>query len=98
MRSIRSLVLPALVVAATASAALAQNPQFQKFREQHQYTFQLQTMLLNGIVECEKQKPTEIKPEQAKKLLAALTPLRSQPKLKQDTAKAKIQEIQKILT
>jgi hypothetical protein len=70
---------------------------FAKFRDQHKYTFQLSTMATRGLMEVERSANTKLKPAQAKQVLAALSPLRKQPKLTQDQAKAAIQKLQKAL-
>lgn len=98
-----------LAVAATLTIACApawsqgQQPSvasmaaMQKFRDQHKYTFQLQTMATMGIMDCERSKTTAIKADQAKKLLAVLTPLKSKTSLSQDQAKSAIKGIQRSL-
>lgn len=99
MRPLSPLFVAAAVLV-PASLALAQggpNPAFMKWREQHKNTFQLRTMLGTGIVECERAQSTEIKPAQAKQLLAIVNPLRKQPKLTQDQAKAAIGKVKKLL-
>jgi len=100
------VILSALLAALPAGVVLAQGPggggggggfaAFQKWRDQHKYTFQLRTMLTGGLAECERSKNTELKPAQAKSILAVLTPLRKQPKLTQDQAKGAIQKLQKV--
>jgi len=70
---------------------------FRKFREQHKYTFQLRTMVTAGLMEIERSKSTQLKPEQAKKILEILTPLQKQPKLTQEQAKQAIHKLQKVL-
>jgi uncharacterized membrane protein YgcG len=84
--------VPAAVVLAQGGGFAA----FAKFRDQHKYTFQLRTMVTSGLMECERSPTTRLKPAQAKQLLAVLAPLRKQPKLTQDQAKAAIQKVQKV--
>jgi len=98
-------VLAALCLVSAAPRVFAQPPAggfnpaaFQKFREQHKYTFQLRTTVTAGFTELERVKSTQLTPDQAKKVLSVLTPLRKQPKLTQDQAKATIQKLQKILS
>lgn len=94
-----SLVVSIPRVCAQPPAGGGFNPAaFQKFREQHKYTFQLRTMVTAGLTELERVKSTQLTPDQAKKVLSVLTPLRKQPKLTQDQAKATIQKLQRILT
>src|SRR5690349_553276 len=71
---------------------------FQKFRDQHKSTFQLQTMLNRGLMEIERSPATKLKPDQAKKIQALIAPLRKQPKMTQAQAKTTIAKFQKILT
>jgi hypothetical protein len=109
MRPLARTLLVLSVTGLSASAVLAQGPPggggpggfnfaaMQKWRDQHKYTFQLQTTVTRGIQEMERSKGTELKPAQAKQLLAVLTPYRKQPKMTQDQAKAGIQKIQRIL-
>lgn len=105
MRRFQALLVAGITVFA-ASAVLAQGPPggggaggfnmgaFQKWRDQHKYTFQLRTMVTRGLMECNRSKSTELKPDQAKKVLDALKPLRKQPKLTQDQAKGTIKKLQ----
>src|SRR5690242_1058482 len=109
MRSLHRMCLTATVLALSASSAFAQGgpgggpgggggggfAAFQKFREQHKYTFQLTSTLTRGLMECQRSKSTELKPDQAKKILAVIEPLKKQPKLTQDQAKATLQKLQK---
>jgi hypothetical protein len=107
MRPAQKLLLIGVLAVLPSAAALAQQPPgggggafnpaaFQKWRDQHKYTFQLRTMVTGGIMECERSKSTQIKPAQAKQILGVITPLTKKPKLKQDEAKAAIQSVQKI--
>ena len=105
MRPVFKMLLAGAVAMLPASAALAQqgggpgvfNPQaMAKWSDQHKYTFQLRTMLTNGVSECERSKSTQLKPAQAKQILAVLTPLTKKPKLTQDEAKANIQKLQRV--
>lgn len=94
-----AFTLVAAVCASAQPPAGGFNPAaFQKFREQHKYTFQLRTTVTAGFTELERMKSTQLTPDQAKKILSVLTPLRKQPKLTQDQAKATIQKLQKVLT
>lgn len=101
----RGMLLASGVTVLAAGAALAQGPPgggggggpmaaMQKWREQHKYTFKLRAMLTNGIMELERDKATALKPDQAKKTLAVLTPLTKKPKLNQDEARASIKKLQ----
>ena len=108
MRPVKTLLLAA-TLAGAAVPVLAQggappggggggfNPAaFMKFREQHKYTFQLSTTTGRGLMECERTPQTRIKPDQAKKIIGVLTPLKKKPKLTQDEAKAAIKKLQVI--
>jgi len=102
MRPVRAFLLATTLTALPAAAALAQgsgfNPSaFAKFREQHKYTFQLLTTTSRGFTECERSQSSRIKPDQAKKILGLLAPLRKQPTLTQDDAKTTIQKLQRVL-
>lgn len=101
MRPVRTFLLVTTLATSSVGAALAQesgfNPSaFAKFREQHKYTFQLLTTTTRGFTECERSQGSRIKPDQAKRVLALLTPLSKQPKLTQDDAKAAIQKLQRV--
>jgi hypothetical protein len=106
MRPAHKLLLIGALAVLPSASALAQPPPgggggfnpaaFQKWRDQHKYTFQLRTMVTGGIMECERSKSTQLKPAQAKQILGVITPLTKKPKLKQDEAKAAIQSVQKI--
>jgi hypothetical protein len=103
MRPQSKLLLAVPLAGAIATAALAQQgagggggfSQFAKFRDQHKYTFQLQTMVTGGLMEMERSPSTKLKAAQAKQVLTVLNPLRKQPKLTQDQARASIQKLQK---
>lgn len=106
MRFVRTSVFAVCLTSLAAAAALAQGPgglggggfaAFQKFRDQHKYTFQLSTTLRSGLTEMERSKSTQLKPAQAKQLLGVLAPLRKKPKMTQDEAKATLQKVQKVL-
>ncbi|MDH7481237.1 MAG: hypothetical protein QHH26_04560 [Armatimonadota bacterium] len=91
-----------LLVVFTAAVVCAQQQpsganQFQAFREKHKYTFQLMQMVRH-IGEINKDKKYTLTPEQAKKVLAVLKPLRSKPKLTQDEAKKALKDLKPIFT
>jgi len=97
MRPLTRMLAVGLIAALPVSIAVAQGSSaFTKFRDQHKYTFQLRTMVTSGMMECERSPATKIKPAQAKQFLTVLKPLRTQPKLTQDQAKAAIQKVQRI--
>lgn len=85
----------------TVSHAQQQPPtgpsQFNAFRERHKYTFQLMQMVRH-IQEIDKDKKYALKPEQAKKVLAILKPLRDKPKLTQDQAKQALKDLKAVFT
>ena len=70
---------------------------FEEFRKSHQYTFQL-SRLVGNIGRLEEDSKTPLTSKQAKAVLAVLTPLRKQPTMDQDQAKAAIRDLQKVLT
>jgi hypothetical protein len=70
---------------------------FQKFREQHKYTFQL-TRMLRGLNDLEKDSSTALQPAQAKSILAVLKPWQTKPKMTQDDAKGVMRGVKKVLT
>lgn len=95
----------ALVVTTMALVALAmaQQPspqmmaQWQKFREQHKYHFQLREMFYK-ITELEKKGgQTALTKEQAKKILDIVKPLTQKEKLTADEAKKVLKEIKAVL-
>lgn len=111
MQPVRSAILALCAGTLVAGAAIAQGPPggggpggpggfdraaFMKFREQHKYSFQLRTMVRNGLQEVERSKSTQLKPAQAKQVLAVITPWKSKPKMTQEEAKASIQKLQKV--
>ncbi len=67
------------------------------FRESHKFTFQLSRLATN-IGRLDKETKSPLQPEQARSILAVLTPLRKQESMDQDQAKAGIKDLQKILT
>lgn len=85
-----------------AMAAIAQPPpqmmqQFQKFREEHKYHFQLrETFLKLGELE-KKGGQTALTKDQAQKLLAIFQPLTKKEKLTADEAKEVLKKIKEIL-
>ncbi len=91
-----------IVVLATAALVGAQPPpqvaaQWQKFREEHKYHFQLrETFLKLGELE-KKGGQTALTKEQAKKLLALFQPLTKKEKLTADEAKEALRQIKAIL-
>ncbi len=93
-------VIPAVL--ATAALVGAQPPpqvaaQWQKFREEHKYHFQLrETFLKLGELE-RKGGQTALTKEQAKKLLALFQPLTKKEKLTADEAKEALRQIKGIL-
>lgn len=90
------------IVVLLVSAAIAQPPtqmmqQWQKFREEHKYHFQLrETFLKLGELE-KKGGQTALTKEQAKKLLAIFQPLTKKEKLTADEAKEVLKKIKGIL-
>lgn len=70
---------------------------WRKWREAHRYTFQL-TSTLRALSEIDRDPKTRLKPEQAKKILAALQPYRNKPKMTQDDAKNALKAIKAALT
>ena len=93
-------VLIALILAIIfTTTALAQQPggNQSSFRDKYKYTFQLMQMVTH-IGEIDKDKKYTLKPAQAKAVLAVLKPLRTQPKLTQDQAKAVLIKLKKPLT
>ena len=85
-----------------AMAAIAQPPpqmmqQFQKFREEHKYHFQLrETFLKLGELE-KKGGQTALTKDQAQKLLAIFQPLTKKEKLTADEAKEVLKKVKGIL-
>jgi hypothetical protein len=75
----------------------ARSAEFQKFRDQHKYTFQLQRML-RGINELDKDSATALTQPQAKQVLAVLKPWQTKPKMTQDDAKNVMKSVKKVLT
>ncbi|MFA0731230.1 MAG: hypothetical protein HZLCBSQH_002143 [Candidatus Fervidibacterota bacterium] len=85
------------VVAAVAAAQPPANPQWQQFREQHKYHFQLQEMFYK-IGELEKKGgQTALTKEQAKKLLDIFKPLTQKEKLTADEAKDALKRLKAVL-
>ncbi|MGC8861993.1 MAG: hypothetical protein ACP5R5_04360 [Armatimonadota bacterium] len=70
---------------------------FDAFRESHKFTFQL-SRLAGNIGRLDKETKFSLEPDQARAILAVLTPLRKQTTLDQDQARSAIKELQKILT
>lgn len=89
-------------LALTVAAAIAQPPpqmaaQWQKFREEHKYHFQLrETFLKLGELE-KKGGQTALTKDQAKKLLAIFQPLTKKEKLTADEAKEALKKIKAVL-
>jgi hypothetical protein len=90
------------VTALLAAAAIAQPPpqmaaQWQKFREEHKYHFQLrETFLKLGELE-KKGGPTALTKDQAKKLLEIFQPLTKKEKLTADEAKEALRKVKAVL-
>jgi len=86
---------------ASGTVAWAQGPPnmaaMQKWREDHKQTFELQNTLTRGLARISESKTTELKPAQAKKLLAVVAGLRKKPKLTQAQAKSSLQAVNKTL-
>lgn len=97
----RTIALATLALLWVASA-IAQPPpqmmqQWQKFREEHKYHFQLrETFLKLGELE-KKGGQTALNPEQAKKLLAVFRSLTQKEKLTTDEAKEALKKVKEIL-
>jgi hypothetical protein len=70
---------------------------FQKFRDQHKYTFQM-TRMLRGLQELEKEPKNALTPPQAKSILTLLKPWQAKPKMTQDDAKNIMKGVKKVLT
>jgi hypothetical protein len=70
---------------------------FEEFRKSHQFTFQL-SRLASNIGRLDKETKSPVTPDQAKAILAVLTPLRKQESMDQEGAKAAIRSLQKVLT
>ena len=87
----------AIVFATTAIAQQQGSGQANSSREKYKYTFQLMQMV-SHIGEIDKNKKYTLTSAQAKALLAVLKPLRTQPKLTQDQAKAALIKLKKPLT
>lgn len=89
-------------LALTVAVAIAQPPpqmaaQWQKFREEHKYHFQLrETFLKLGELE-KKGGQTALTKDQAKKLLAIFQPLTKKEKLTADEAKEALKKIKAVL-
>jgi len=94
------IVLSAMALLAVA--AIAQPPpqmaaQWQKFREEHKYHFQLrETFLKLGELE-KKGGPTALTKDQAKNLLAIFQPLTKKEKLTADEAKEVLRKVKAVL-
>jgi hypothetical protein len=92
----------AFSVTALLAAAIAQPPpqmaaQWQKFREEHKYHFQLrETFLKLGELE-KKGGRTALTKDQAKKLLAIFQPLTKKEKLTADEAKEALRKVKAVL-
>ncbi len=92
-----------VILLALVGGAIAQPPpqmaaQWQQFREEHKYHFQLrETFLKLGELE-KKGGQTALTKEQAKKLLALFQPLTKKEKLTADEAKDVLKKIRSILT
>ncbi|MCE5197395.1 MAG: hypothetical protein ABFD54_00410 [Armatimonadota bacterium] len=101
MRLIGKTILPALLVLLTAGMCLAQGPgnrgAFSAFREKHKYTFQLM-QTVNHIGMIDKDAKYSLKPDQAKRVLKVLKPLRKKPKLTQEEAKQALKNLKPIFT
>ncbi len=97
-----SRAIAVATLALLASAAIAQPPpqmmqQWQKFREEHKYHFQLrETFLKLGELE-KKGGQTALTKEQAQKLLAIFQPLTKKEKLTADEAKEALKKIKSVL-
>jgi len=70
---------------------------FEEFRKSHQYTFQLSRLAAN-IGRLDKETKFPLSSDQARAVLAVLTPLRKQETMDQDQAKTAIKDLQRILT
>ncbi|HEY3378574.1 MAG TPA: hypothetical protein VGL77_13875 [Armatimonadota bacterium] len=71
--------------------------QMAAFRESHKYTFEVSRMTGN-IARLEKMGIAPLSSEQAKQILTVLQPLRTQPSMTQDQAKATIAALKQVLT
>lgn len=100
MRLLVKTMVLGLLVLVIAAASFAQGPgggAFGEFREKHKYTFQLM-QTVRHIGEIDKDPKYALKPDQAKRMLAVLKPLRAKPNLTQDQAKQALKDIKPILT
>jgi hypothetical protein len=99
MRLSRITIAAAFLVLATAAASFAQGPggggQFAQFREKNKYTFQLMSMVRH-IGEIDKDAKYRLSPDQARRVLKVLDPLRARPKMTQDQAKDALRSLKPI--
>ena len=94
-----SFAVSALLLLMTA-ASVAQDQrggQFSQMREKYKYTFQLMGMARH-INEINKDPKYALSPDQAKRVLAVLQPLRSKPRLTQDESKQALKDLKKVFT
>lgn len=94
---VMALAILSLLVATASFAQGQAGGQFQQFREEHKYTFQLMQMVRH-IGEIDKDAKHALTPTQAKQVLAVLKPLSTKPKLTQDQAKQALKDLKKIFT
>ena len=94
---IAAIAVLTLIAAAASFAQGAGSGQFQQFRDEHKYTFQLMQMVHHIQMINQDAKHT-LTPAQAKSTLAVLKPLASKPKLSQDQAKQALKDLKKVFT
>jgi hypothetical protein len=105
LKQTRTALAVAIFAVVFAASAMAQGPgpqgpgggSFGAMREQYKYTGQLMRMVAH-IGQIDKDKKFALTPAQAKQVLGVLKPLRSQPKLTQDQAKAALKALKAIFT
>lgn len=93
------LVIAGLLAACAGYAQQGPPPpgQFKQMQERNKFTFQLMDTV-KKVAEINKDSKYALSPDQAKKVLAILKPLRSKPKLTQAQAKSTLISLKKVLT
>lgn len=95
-RAIAVAVLTLLIAAVSFAQGQGQGfGQFQQFREEHKYTFQLMQMVHHIQMINQDPKHT-LTPAQAKSVLAVIKPLSTKPKMTQDQAKQALKSLKRI--
>ncbi len=99
-KSIERVIALSVLTLLVAAASFAQGQgqgfgQFQQFREEHKYTFQLMQMVHHiGMINADPKHT--LTPAQAKSVLSVIKPLSTKPKLTQDQAKQALKDLKKI--